>query len=167
MATSLPPLRAALDSMPKLCEEAEQLAVGFRLGLVPRSEIIAWADEMILALDTPQIEIIDLSLMSDAHVQDILHKLGELSSDRPPLKVLPSALQRFNQRLRDHPELGPAVAKGLWDLAVEAKYHVPIELSPIFGFDEDYWLAKNESYGDETDIYAALLDFCETLARVV
>jgi hypothetical protein len=141
--------------------EAEMLAVGFRLGLVQRFEIIAWADEQILELESPSLELIDLASMSKAHAQDIVGKLGELSSGRPVLEVLPSALKRFTGRLRDEPKLGPIVAKGLWELAVESKYQVPRELSPIYAFDEDYWFAQSGTYRTEADVYANLLAFFE------
>jgi hypothetical protein len=146
-------------------EDAEMLAVGFRLGLVQQSEIVAWADARILELDDPPIEVIDLACMRKAHAQDIVGKLRELTSGKPPLQVLPAALERYTVRLREDPNLGPVVANGLWDLAVEAQYRVPVEWSAVFGFDEDYWLARNGSGITEADVFADLLSFCERFER--
>ena len=147
-----------------MVSDPEILAVGFRLGLVERDEIISWADSRILEMSQPPAELIDLALMSDSHAQDILGKLGELSNEVSPLAALPAAFFRYTHRLRDRPELGPEVANGLWSLAVEANYDVPEELSPIFGFDEDYWLAMSGTFGKESDVHASLLSFCETIA---
>ncbi|MDH3507088.1 MAG: hypothetical protein OEQ25_08100 [Gammaproteobacteria bacterium] len=148
-------------------EEAEILAVGLRLGLVQQLEVIAWADKQILDQDDPSIELIDLASMREAHALDVLGKLRELSPGRPVLEVLPAVLNRFTERLREDPTLGPSVAKGLWDIAVEANYQVPEELSPIFGFDEDYWLAQSGAYGTDADVYANLLTFCERFEHAV
>jgi hypothetical protein len=142
-------------------EEAEILAVGFRLGLVDKSEIIAWADGKIAALDEPPIELIDLACLGKAHALDVLGKLRQLSSPRAPLEVVPSVFKHYTRRLRDNPNLGPIVAKGLWDFVAASNYHIPDELDEIRVFDENYRLARSGTYGTEADAYAALLAICE------
>jgi hypothetical protein len=84
-----------------------------------------------------------------------------------PFQTLALALKRFKERLREFPELGPAVAKGLWDIYVQSGYKAPGDLTEIAGFDEDYWLARNEGYGTERDVHERLLAFFERLEHVV
>lgn len=61
-------------------EEAAILAVGLRLGLVERHEVIAWADQQVLAADEPLLRLIDLADMREAHPLDVYSTLGALSS---------------------------------------------------------------------------------------
>jgi len=147
--------------------DAAELAIGFRLGLVPQSEIVTWADGMIASLEDPPVDVIDLALMSKAHPQDVLKKLAEMSGGIGPVEALPRALKRFAGRLRNSPEAGPAAAKGLWDIFVQSRYDVPNELIAIAGFDEDYWLARNQTYGTEAEVYGRLLAFFEGFEHVV
>ena len=147
--------------------DASELAIGFRLGLVPQSEIVAWADGIIASLDEPPIDVIDLALMGKAHAQDVIKKLAEMSAGIDPVEALPRALKRFAGRLRSSPEAGPVAAKGLWDIYVQSNYHVPRELLAIAGFDEDYWLARNQTYGTEAEVYGRLLKFFEDFEHAV
>jgi hypothetical protein len=152
--------------MDTLSRDAAELSIGLRLGLVPQAEIVAWADDAIARLKDPPLPVIDLALMSKAHSQDVLGKLSELSGGVPPIDVLPQALGRYTDRLRKCPEAGPVVAKGLWDIYVQSDYNVPSELRTIAYFDDDYWLALNETYGTERDVYARLLSFFERFEHV-
>jgi hypothetical protein len=147
--------------MDALSRDAAELAIGFRLGLVPQAEVISWADGTIAILNEPPLAVIDLALMGRSHPQDVLSKLMELSGGLAPIEALPHALGRYAERLRSRPEAGPVVAKGLWDIYVQSSSKVPPELAAIAGFDEDYWLARNEGYGTQRDVYAELLAFFE------
>src|SRR5690349_8819797 len=124
-----------------LSRAAAQMAVAFRLSLVTQAEIVAWADGVIAELDEPPDAALDLSLMRTAHAQDILGRLAKLSNGVTAIESLPAVLKEFTARLRENPKLGPAVARGLYDLYVEAQYRVPETLEDIAGFDDSYALA--------------------------
>jgi hypothetical protein len=64
-----------------LSRDAAELAIGFRLGLVPQSEVVSWADSVIARMADPPIAAVDLALMGKAHGQDVLNNLAEMSEE--------------------------------------------------------------------------------------
>ena len=114
--------------------EAATLRIGLQLGLASVQDVVRWADEQISATETPPEALLDLALMAHANLLDVLAKLRELSTRVPPLDVLPRALGTGVNRLREDPSLGPVVARGLYQLFVEANYKVPDELGPMGRF---------------------------------
>ncbi|MFK7885236.1 MAG: hypothetical protein AB8G16_00095 [Gammaproteobacteria bacterium] len=144
--------------MDNACEHAKQLQLAFRLGLIGTDQLIRWADSMILSQDTPAIEIIDLALMRDAHPQTIVGKLGELAGAVDEWSVMPEVMRRYALALREKPELGPKVAKGMLRLYDESNCHVPKEFGFFAWFDEEFYLAREGIYGaEEHDVYEQLL----------
>jgi hypothetical protein len=139
--------------------EAATLRIGLQLGLVSVQDIVRWADEQITATATPPEALLDLALMAHATRLDVLAKLRALSPRVPWLDVLPRTLGTGVHRLREDPSLGPIVARGLYQLFVEANYEVPDELSPIGRFDDGYALAKQGSYGTEEGVFQELVAF--------
>ena len=139
--------------------EAATLRVGLQLGLVSVREVVGWADEQIAATDTPPEALLDLALMAHANHLDVLSRLRGLSTTVPSLDVLPRALKTGLHRLREDPSLGPVVARGLYQLFVEANYEVPDELRQIGQFEDAYALAKQGSYGTEEGVFRELLTF--------
>jgi hypothetical protein len=131
---------------------------------VTSAEIAAWADGVIKNTDDPPLTVIDLALLSNGHPLDVLGKLSEISLGINSVHVLPQVLGRFAPRLRADPSLGPVVARGLYDIFVEANYRVPDELMDIVGFDDAYALAQTEAYGTADDVYRDLLAFVEGFA---
>lgn len=54
--------------------------LGICCGLWSKAEVIQWCDKLIEASDSPPYEIIEISLMSKAKIDDIEGKLFEFSS---------------------------------------------------------------------------------------
>lgn len=142
-------------------EQAAILAVGLRLGLVERHEVIAWADQQILATDEPSLRLIDLADMREAHSLDVWGALSALASGRSELDALPAALARYTYRLREAPKLRRGVARVLSTLVSEARYDVPAWLDPAIGLDASYDLAASGTWGTVAEADAELLAFCE------
>ncbi len=71
-----------------LAQQAADLAFRHALGLATVEEVIAWADRLILSLDSPGIEIIDLSLAANdpASIHRRLDELGNGADRRLSLK---------------------------------------------------------------------------------
>jgi hypothetical protein len=60
-----------------LKDQAEFLAQALESGLKTVPEVIAWADENIMQLETPPHWLLELSLMGKAKGQDVVHVLRE------------------------------------------------------------------------------------------
>ena len=151
--------------MEDLRRQASELQLALRLGLVERAYIINWADSIIASLESPPIEVIDLALMTKAHAQDIVGKLGEISGEVAVWATLPQVFSQFAAHLRKNPSLGPGVAKGLWSLYAEAGYESPKEFNFAASIDEDYHLAKTGIYGTEAAVFEDLMSCIEAYQK--
>ncbi len=58
--------------------EAESLAVGLELGIVPVSDAVAWADKQIESSDVPHSTICEIAMASSRSPQDVVHLLRSL-----------------------------------------------------------------------------------------
>ncbi|MGE8015306.1 hypothetical protein [Bacillus mycoides] len=70
---------------------AEVLSIGLQIGLFSKTEIIDWADQTIEALDSPSIEIIEVSLSSNDKLVDIVPKLKNVKGTydkKLPVKII-------------------------------------------------------------------------------
>lgn len=57
---------------------AEVFRIGLQIGLFSKTEVIEWADHTIETLDSPSIEIIEVSLSSNDKLVDIVSKLKNI-----------------------------------------------------------------------------------------
>ncbi|PGQ04832.1 hypothetical protein COA05_31045, partial [Bacillus thuringiensis] len=70
---------------------AEVLSIGLQIGLFSKTEVIDWADQTIEALDSPSIEIIEVSLSSNDKLVDIVPKLKNVKGTydkKLPVKII-------------------------------------------------------------------------------
>ena len=142
-----------------MTRDAAALRVGLRLGLLGVEDVVKWANEQIAALDRPPATLLDLSLMGDSPPVEVHARLREISAGVSSLDILPSVLARGVGQLRADPSLGPTVARGLYELYVEADYDVPPGLEEIGRLDDAYSLAKQGTYGTEEETFRDLLAF--------
>jgi len=148
-----------------MTRDAAALRVGLRLGLLKVENVVKWADEQIETLDAPPATLLDLSLMGDSPPADVHGRLREISVDVPSLEILPSVLAKGIDQLRADPGLGPMVARGLFELYVEANYEVPPELREIGRLDDAYSLAEQGTYGTMEEAFRDLLAFAAQFAH--
>lgn len=111
--------------------------LGICCGLWSKAEVIQWCDKLIEASDSPPYEIIEISLMSKAKIDDIEGKLFEFSStvDEESIKCTTRLL----------------VNRGLY---WEAKYF------DLYSRDDSYDLAKD---GVHFDLSEVINTYIETL----
>ncbi|MCU5759315.1 hypothetical protein OCD05_24355, partial [Bacillus cereus] len=70
---------------------AEVLSIGLQIGIFSKSEVIDWADQTIETLDSPSIEIIEVSLSSNDKLVDIVPKLKNIKGTydkKLPVKII-------------------------------------------------------------------------------
>lgn len=139
--------------------DAATLRVGLQLGLVTVTEVVNWADERLSVSTAPSEDLAELSLMTAADPRDIISRLRRMSPGISAIDALPAALARGVERIRADPSLGPVVARGLYQLYVEANYQVPPELVSMGQFEDRYSLAKQGIYESERTVLQDLLTF--------
>ena len=137
-------------------EKAAQLRLSLQLGVTTVSDIVKWADSQIVSLDQPEIPMLDLSLMEDAHPIDVMDKLGELADPITPLDVVATVLADAHTALLEDSGFGRSLAKGLYHFWVESGY--PTELNECVAFDDEYALA-DQGIGTAEGALKRLLDF--------
>ena len=150
-----------------MTRDAAALRVGLRLGLLKVEDVVTWVDGQIATLDDPPATLLDLSLMGDSSPADVHGRLQDISADVPSLEILPAVLARGIDQLRADPGLGPIVARGLYELYVEANYEVPPDLREIGRLDDAYSLAEAEqgTYGTTEEAFRDLLAFAAQFER--
>jgi hypothetical protein len=71
-----------------LKDQAEFFALALESGLKTVPDVIAWADENIAQLETPPLWLLELSLLSKARGQDVVHALRQAEGTSDPPRVV-------------------------------------------------------------------------------
>ena len=145
--------------MGNITKSAAYYRLGLQLGVHRVADVIAWADSQIANSDSPPTSLIDIALMKNANPIDVMGKLKELSGYVSSLDVIDMVLGAANLVLKEDPSFGPALARGLYDFFVECEYNIPEHLQDIAGFDDEYALAAQGTYGSVDEVYKNLLLF--------
>lgn len=139
--------------------QAAYLRVALQLRVHTVSDVIRWADTEIARLEEPPFALIELALLGDGNPLDVVSKLYELSAGAPALSVLPRVLGQAHEQLVRHPELGPILARDLYQIYVESGYQIPDDLAPMIGFDDRFALAREGTYETEEQVLRDLIEF--------
>ncbi|MEI5907078.1 hypothetical protein WAK64_08410 [Bacillus spongiae] len=136
---------------------AEVYRLGISLGLLPKEEVIKWADKVIEQMDDPPYEIIEVSLSSKKKLEDIVFILmdvkGEFDNELPP-KIILGLLKETLNMTQDMSNV-----INILDMLIE---HLPhscewIE-TEIHYLSDGYYLAE-QSIGEHKDILNDLRRF--------
>ncbi|HFJ9441162.1 hypothetical protein [Bacillus sp. ABP14] len=139
---------------------AEVLSIGLQIGLFSKTEIIDWADQTIEALDSPSIEIIEVSLSSNDKLIDIVPKLKNVKGtyDRKlPVKIILGLLwDKFILNEENVLKIKPFIFNLIHNNCCEGFSYVDEQL---YNFNEDINLAADNIYGNLEDISQELKSF--------
>lgn len=132
--------------------------LGLGCGIWSKKEIIDWCDKVIEVKEDPPYEIIELSLMSNAKIDDIEGKLLDLSKvteDNYSVKILLGVL--YKKINRKQMQMEQAI-KCSTRLLVRTGLYNEKEYYNLYGIDDSFDLAKAGVYGDLTDAEDSYLD---------
>ncbi|MBJ7967880.1 MULTISPECIES: hypothetical protein [Bacillus cereus group] len=139
---------------------AEVLSIGLQIGLFSKIEIIDWADQTIEALDSPSIEIIEVSLSSNDKLVDIVPKLKNVKGTydkKLPVKIILGLLwDKFILNEENVLEIKPFISNLIHNNCCEGFSYVDEQL---YNFNEDINLAADNIYGNLEDISQELKSF--------
>jgi hypothetical protein len=126
--------------MKTIQNEAARLAFLLNLGIVSAKEVIAWADEAIVAGDRPSSALIDLSVSAPARIPNALRELGlGVDAWTTVKEAMPCVLREVEKK----PELARVVAREFYHIAVSENYIVPKRYSFFIRSDDDFDLAES------------------------
>ncbi len=139
---------------------AEVLSIGLQIGLFSKTEIIDWADQTIEALDSPSIEIIEVSLSSNDKLIDIVPKLKNVKGtyDRKlSVKIILGLLwDKFILNEENVLKIKPFIFNLIHNNCCEGFSYVDEQL---YNFNEEINLAADNIYGNLEDISQELKSF--------
>ena len=139
---------------------AEVLSIGLQIGLFSKTEIIDWADQTIEALDSPSIEIIEVSLSSNDKLVDIVPKLKNVKGTydkKLPVKIILGLLwDKFILNEENVLKIKPFISNLIHNNCCEGFSYVDEQL---YNFNEEINLAADNIYGNLEDISQELKSF--------
>lgn len=132
--------------------------LGLSCGIWSKEEVIAWCDKVIEVKDFPPYEIIEVSLMSNAKVDDIegkLHEFCQRREDDHSVMILLGVL--YEKIKRDQIGIEQATRCST-RLLVQSGLYIEEEYYNLYGIDDSLDLAKNGVYGDLDDVETAYFE---------
>ncbi|WP_242290281.1 hypothetical protein [Bacillus cereus group sp. BfR-BA-01319] len=139
---------------------AEVLSIGLQIGLFSKTEIIDWADQTIEALDSPSIEIIEVSLSSNDKLVEIVPKLKNVKGTydkKLPIKIILGLLwDKFILNEENVLKIKPFISNLIHNNCCEGFSYVDEQL---YNFNEEINLASDNIYGNLEDISQELKSF--------
>ncbi|TBX46501.1 hypothetical protein E0M44_16425 [Bacillus toyonensis] len=128
---------------------AEVFRIGLQIGLFSKTEVIKWADHAIETLDSPSIEIIEVSLSSNDKLVDIVSKLKNIKGtydQKLPVKIILGLLwEKFMINEENVLKIKPFISNLILNNCCEGFDKVDIQL---YNFNEEINLAADNIYGN-------------------
>ncbi|MBZ4223891.1 hypothetical protein LAE98_17835 [Bacillus wiedmannii] len=139
---------------------AEVLRIGLQIGLFSKTEVIEWADHTIETLDSPSIEIIEVSLSSNDKLVDIVSKLKNIKGTydkKLPVKIILGLLwEKFMINEENVLKIQPFISNLIHNNCCEGFSSVDEQL---YNFNEEINLAADNIYGNLEDISQEIKSF--------
>jgi hypothetical protein len=143
--------------------EADVLRCGYDVGYFNKSDIERWADRLIAATEAPCYELLDLSILRNAHPLDVMKLLRSLGAADPAATL--ETQVGFIALLYTTQQITTQLAiRGLFALVHEPGTTADQE-SHIYYLDDGYDLAVAGTYGTMDDIERELNDFLSPYAE--
>jgi hypothetical protein len=130
-----------------ICEQAETFRLLLGMGLVSKSEIIAWADELIATRDNLPEWLLDVSLAANGDDDAIGSRLQDLPCEGDRMAAAHRAIERLAEAFGSGGIAGSAAARMLKRWAASAKLNQDDwtrAMRPV-------WVADEVEYGYATE----------------
>ncbi|PEI83100.1 hypothetical protein [Bacillus toyonensis] len=139
---------------------AEVFRIGLQIDLFSKTEVIEWADHTIETLDSPSIEIIEVSLSSNDKLVDIVSKLKNIKGtydQNLPVKIILGLLwEKFMINGENVLKIKPFLSNSIHNNCCEGFDNIDEQL---YNFNEEIDLAADNIYGDLEDISQEIKSF--------
>lgn len=139
---------------------AEVFRIGLQISLFSKTEVIKWADHTIETLDSPSIEIIEVSLSSNDKLVDIISKLKNIKgtyNQKLPVKIILGLLwEKFMINEENVLKIQPFISDLIHNNCCEGFDNVDVQL---YNFNKEINLAADNIYGNLEDISQDIKSF--------
>ncbi|MGH0522080.1 hypothetical protein [Bacillus toyonensis] len=139
---------------------AEVFRIGLQISLFSKTEVIKWADHTIETLDSPSIEIIEVSLSSNDKLVNIISKLKNIKgtyNQKLPVKIILGLLwEKFMINEENVLKIQPFISDLIHNNCCEGFDNVDVQL---YNFNEEINLAADNIYGNLEDISQDIKSF--------
>lgn len=152
VATSIEATRIDVQKAPDARLLAEVLAEGVALGLYDRSDITAWALDIIEQEMKPPIAVIDLAMGSRLDDSETAQLLHAVPGDFTPDAVRDALVGVIAKAVAAHRLDARQAARVLYILCIDA----PGDLRELARFDDEFHMAEDGTYGSRDEVAAAL-----------
>ncbi|WP_242215414.1 protein kinase [Bacillus cereus group sp. BfR-BA-01383] len=132
--------------------------LGICCGLWSKTEVIQWCDKLIEASDSPPYEIIEISLMSKAKIDDIEGKLFEFSSTVDEEYTVKLTLSVIHKKLKKQELTIEESIKCTTRLLVNRGLYWEAKYFDLYSLDDGYDLAKEGVHFDLSEVINTYLE---------
>ena len=143
----------------KIDLEAQTLRLGLMTGCFSLTDVVSWADKLILEQDTPAYELLDLSLMANSNPYDVAKLLESLANDIDKFDTLRILLGFIYLELSTDHQKGEDFARGLYEIAAQNDYILPDEFIYFHGLDDDSLAKEGYTSYDHEEITKDFLTY--------
>jgi hypothetical protein len=121
-------------------------ALGLKLGLLRPDDIQSWVNARILESEEPDDQLLDLAFSKDQKGYDLYSVLIKIGNSGNKYEIVRLLLSKVSDHDLNNLSYCSDLAKSLEHFAIDCDYDVPEDLNPIYGFDDEYNLAKQGVY---------------------
>ena len=141
---------------------AGEFALALKWDEAELKEVVEWADSLIATMDTPDDDLIEVSLANNK--ADAVTALNALSVKADEWEIVLALLQRIARRSSMEPGKASQLARHLYHVAM--KPDAPKFMAPFCGHWDDIDLAIDGVYGDvDSSVGAFLADLKEAAQK--
>ena len=153
--------------MTAIAQDAQQMSLLFQYGVAAAVEIVAWADSLIVQMDSPPDALLELSTAAPSKTEDILSCLHRLSVGGDFWSAFRSALPRLRDYIRLHPDRAENIANHLFLTACSFSVSdVPGDLHFVYRFDDAFSLARQSTYDEPETVYREFIHELDKFTQV-
>ena len=128
-------------------QEAENLRLLLDAGIASMDEVVAWADQVILASPGYDDDLTEVSLAAKAPRDEMDRRLSRLGEGADPAEAIRNLAARIHQALLSDTSRAGDFARVLDRFWFEEWPRLPSEFSFMAGLDDEFSLAESGSYG--------------------
>ena len=130
-------------------------------GLISLTEVVSWADKSIGQLSKPGIVLIEISMASNLHINDVINLLRDIPGKVDLQQVYQGIFSKMKAKMVEEPESEKRIVQALFEMAMEGEVPDKEAESEMFWFYDALDLAEAEYTGDIGDVRRKLYAFLD------
>jgi hypothetical protein len=145
--------------------DAEALRLGLIAGYVTVGEVVAWADDVIVADPAPDHSVIEVALAAKRLPADVIRLLGEVLGEVDVRAARRALLGRMLAILTVDPSQGERIAAWLYSLSRHGELPEDEFGCEPRSLDDDFELARAQVYGTIESATERLRDYLRAFSQ--